>query len=553
MGMLGSGGTAREQAAVSGLLRRPRATLPARHGRRPSPRSDQSRVLHHSRRSRRTARGAVHALPGLRRVLLPAAPGVCQVPVAAHRRGEGAGARHAVQLYVRPHAALRLDAGRAHGRLWRGPGRSAGRPPAPGAPRRQERGLPRRHAPRRRARRAPRGTRERGRHHPVPADGELTQMEKVAILGVGMIRFGLYPDTHHTIMGRDAGLAALDDAGISMKDIDAVYVGHLFMPAMAGVRAVKEIGITGAPVQRVANPPAPGAAAMREAHLAIAGGHYDTALVRGFDKMTTVIGSAPNPTDMDEAILPAAFFAMWATRRMHERGTKPEHLAAIAGKNWNYGALYPMWPRQDKGTVHGEKVMEARMVSWPLTAMMSCPIGDGAAAAVLCRADLAKKYQPDRPVVRIAASHLGSEVYERGHLFMGPVVGPAQMSRDAAKHLYQQAGFGPESIQLVQVHDAFVIEELEYYELLGFCREGEAEKCIEEGRFGPGGAVPFSTDGGLTARGHPGGPTGLAQIWETTLQLRGEAGKRQVPNARAGLCHMMGGGSVCAAHILVRE
>ena len=378
-------------------------------------------------------------------------------------------------------------------------------------------------------------------------------MEKVAILGVGMIRFGLYPDTHHSIMARDAGLAALDDAGISFTDIDAVYVGHLFMPAMAGVRAVKEIGMTGVPVQRVENASATGTAAMREAYLAIAGGHYDTALVLGFDKMTTVIGSAPNPQDMDEAILPAAFFAMWATRRMHERGTKAEHLAAIAAKNWNYGALNPMSQRQAKETVTVEKVLEARMVSWPLTAMMSCPIGDGAAAAVLCRADLVKKFQPDRPVVRIAASHLGSEVYERGHLFMGPVVGPAQMSRDAAKNLYQQAGFGPESIQLVQVHDAFVIEELEYYELLGFCREGEAEKCIEEGRFAPGGAVPFSTDGGLTARGHPGGPTGLAQIWETTLQLRGEAGKRQVPNARAGLCHMMGGGSVCAAHILVRE
>jgi acetyl-CoA acetyltransferase len=256
---------------------------------------------------------------------------------------------------------------------------------------------------------------------------------------------------------------------------------------------------------------------------------------------------------MDEAILPAAFFAMWATRRMHERGTKPEHLAAIAAKNWNYGALNPMSQRQPKEPVTVEKVLGARMVSWPLTAMMSCPIGDGAAAVVLCRADLAKKFQPDRPVVRIAASHLGSEVYERGHLFMGPVVGPAQMSRVAAKDLYEQAGFGPEDIQLVQVHDAFAIEELEYYELLGFCGEGQAEGCIERGDFGPGGRVPFSTDGGLIARGHPGGPTGLAQIWETTLQLRGEAGKRQVPNARAGLCHMMGGGSVCAAHILVRD
>jgi acetyl-CoA acetyltransferase len=378
-------------------------------------------------------------------------------------------------------------------------------------------------------------------------------MEKVAILGVGMIRFGMYPDRSVHQMGCEAGLAALDDAGLSFKDVDAVYAGHIFMQTMAGTRVVKELGLTGVPVQRIENASATGTCALREAYLAVAGGHYDRVLVLGFDKMTQVMGSAPDPKDMDEAILPAAFFAMWATRRMHERGTKPEHLAKIAAKNWNYGALNPMSQRQAKEPVTVEKVLGSGMVAWPLTKMMACPIGDGAAAAIVCRADLAKKYRPERPVIRIAASHLGSEKYERGHLFMGPVVGPAQMSRDAAKDLYEQAGFGPESIQLVQVHDAFVIEELEYYELLGFCREGEAEKHIEEGTFAPGGRVPFSTDGGLIARGHPGGPTGLAQIWETTLQLRGEAGKRQVPNARAGLCHMMGGGSVCAAHILVRE
>src|SRR5215510_375598 len=378
-------------------------------------------------------------------------------------------------------------------------------------------------------------------------------MEKVAILGVGMIRFGLYPDTHHTIMGRDAGLAALDDAGVTMKDIDAVYVGHLFMPAMAGVRAVKEIGMTGVPVQRVENASATGTAAMREAYLAIAGGHYDTALVLGFDKMTTVIGSAPNPQDMDEAILPAAFFAMWATRRMHERGTKPEHLAAIAAKNWNYGALNPMSQRQAKERVTVEKVLEARMVSWPLTAMMSCPIGDGAACAIVGRPEIARRLRPGRPVVKVLASELQTERYERGHLFIGPVVGPARMSIDTSRAVYEEAGLGPEDMDLVQVHDAFAIEELEYYELLGLCRAGEAEACIERGDFAPGGRVPVSTDGGLIARGHPGGPTGLAQIWETTLQLRGEAGKRQVDGAKVGLCHMMGGGSVCVIHILARD
>jgi acetyl-CoA acetyltransferase len=378
-------------------------------------------------------------------------------------------------------------------------------------------------------------------------------MEKVAILGVGMIRFGLYPDTHHTIMARDAGLAALDDAGVSFTDIDAVYVGHLFMPAMAGVRAVKEIGMTGVPVQRVENASATGTAAMREAYLAIAGGHYDTALVLGFDKMTTVIGSAPNPQDMDEAILPAAFFAMWATRRMHERGTKPEHLAAIAAKNWNYGALNPMSQRQPTEPVTVEKVLASRMVAWPLTAMMSCPIGDGAACAIVGRPEIARRLRPGRPVVKVLASALQTERYERGHLFIGPVVGPARMSIDTSRAVYEEAGLGPDDMDLVQVHDAFAIEELEYYELLGLCREGEAEACIERGDFARGGRVAVSTDGGLIARGHPGGPTGLAQIWETTLQLRGEAGKRQVDGARIGMCHMMGGGSVCAIHILARE
>jgi acetyl-CoA acetyltransferase len=197
-----------------------------------------------------------------------------------------------------------------------------------------------------------------------------------------------------------------------------------------------------------------------------------------------------------------------------------------------------------------EKALSSRMVAWPLTTMMSCPIGDGAACAIVGTVEMAKKLNPGRPVVKVVASALQSERYDRGHLFMGPVVGPGRMSVDTSAVCYQQAGVGPKDIDFVQVHDAFAIEELEYYELLGMCGRGEAEACIERGDFELGGRVPFSTDGGLIARGHPGGPTGLAQIWESTLQLRGEAGKRQVENARTGLCQMMGGGSVCVIHIL---
>jgi acetyl-CoA acetyltransferase len=388
-------------------------------------------------------------------------------------------------------------------------------------------------------------------------------MRDVAVLGVGMHRFGAYyGEKPNAELALAAGMAAMQDAGLTFKDMNAAYVGHIFATVMSGVRVMKEFGLTGLPVQRIENASATGSAAFREACLAVSAGHYDVAMVLGFDKMTSMIQSGTAgtaPENMEDAILPAAFFAMWATRRMHERGTKPEHLARIAAKNFNNGARNPMSQRQAKELVTAEKVLQSRMVAWPLTTMMSCPIGDGAACAIVGRADLAKKLRPDRPVVKVIASTLQSERYERGHIFQGPVVGPARMSVDSSRAVYEEAGLGPADIDLVQVHDAFVIEELEYYELLGLCKTGEAEHCIERGDFELGGRCPVSTDGGLIARGHPGGPTGLAQIWETTLQLRGEAGARQVKrqktgeNARTGLCHMMGGGSVCVIHILQRD
>ena len=381
-------------------------------------------------------------------------------------------------------------------------------------------------------------------------------MKDVAILGVGMHRFGMWTDKSNADMGREAGLAALRDAGLTFRDVQAAYVGYIFAPVMSGTRAMKEFGLTGIPVQHVENASATGSAALREACFAVASGRHDVVMVLGFDKMTAMIQSSGQNTDpawLEDSILPAGFFAMWATRRMHERDTKPEHLAAIAAKNFNNGALNPMSQRQPEQPVTVEKVLASRMVAWPLTAMMSCPIGDGAACAIVGRPEIAQRLRPGRPIVRVLASELQTERYERGHLFIGPVVGPARMSIDTSRAAYEQAGLGPEDMDLVQVHDAFAIEELEYYELLGLCREGEAEGAIERGDFALDGRVAVSTDGGLIARGHPGGPTGLAQIWETTLQLRGEAGPRQRKNARTGLCHMMGGGSVCVVHVLQRE
>jgi acetyl-CoA acetyltransferase len=372
-----------------------------------------------------------------------------------------------------------------------------------------------------------------------------------------MTRFGVYRDRSNIDLAREAGLAALRDAGISFKEVGEAFVGYLGAMPMTGIRAMKEFGLTGLPVTHVENASATGLVAFRDAAWAVASGRCQVAMALGFDKMTEMaagrgVGRGVGRDAIDSVILPAAYFSLWAMRRMHERGTKPEHFAAIAAKNWNLGAKNPWSDRQPDHEVTVEEVLASRKIAEPVTAMMSCPVDDGAACVILATQEMARRLQPGRPVVAPIVSALQSETYARGHTFMGPVVGPASMTRDTAREAYEESGVGPEDVSVTLVHDAFATEELEYYELLGFCREGEAEQLVEERQTHLGGRFPFNTDGGLIARGHPGGPTGLAQIFELTRQLRGEAGPRQVENARIGLAHLVGGGSVCTVSILRR-
>jgi len=381
------------------------------------------------------------------------------------------------------------------------------------------------------------------------------KMEDVAVLGVGTTRFGRYPERSEASLALEAGLAALADAGISFREVGEAFVGYLFGQTMTGVKAMKEFGLTGLPVTHVENASATGLVAFRDAAWAVASGRCDVAMALGFDKMSSAAGGAGvGARDrIDSVILPAAYFSLWAMRRMHERGTKPSHFARIAAKNWNHGALNPKSDRQPDHRVTVEEVLASRKIAEPVTAMMTCPVDDGAACAIVARKDIAKKLHPGRPIVSVEASTLQSESYTPGHTFLGPVVGPASMTRDTARQAYEESGIGPEDLSIAYVHDAFANEELEYYELLGICPEGDAEKLVEEGATELGGRIPFNTDGGLLARGHPGGPTGLAQIHEIALQLRGEAGRRQVEGARVGLAHLVGGGSVCTVSLLKRE
>jgi acetyl-CoA acetyltransferase len=377
----------------------------------------------------------------------------------------------------------------------------------------------------------------------------------VYVIGVGMHRFG-----KHNVSRRDmsyvASLEALEDAGISFAELGALYMGSISGRSMESVGFAKDLGLTGLPVVHVENASATGSSAFREAVMAVAGGHAEVAMAVGFDSqlrnLSAGAAAGNRPASMEAVILPAAYFALWAVRRMHERGTTVETFAKIAAKNWNHARFNKYAERQAENVITTEMVLAAPMVSYPHTAMMACGAGAGAAAAIVASREVAERYRNGRPMVQVAASQMQSEVYQPGHVFLGAVVGPSESTRLTARAAYEESGVGPGDLSLVHVHDAFPIEELMYYELLGICADGEGDGLVAEGATEIGGRIPFSTDGGLIARGHPGGPTGLAQIWDITQQLRGESGQRQVEGARIGLAHMMGAGSVCVVHILKR-
>jgi acetyl-CoA acetyltransferase len=377
--------------------------------------------------------------------------------------------------------------------------------------------------------------------------------DDVFVIGVGMTPFGQH-------VGRvgdlafEAGVAALDDAGIRFDVVGALYNGYIGGGGMlAGISVAKDLGLTGLPIVHVENASATGSSAFREAVLHVAGGHAEVAMALGFDDMNRMGGgSGLFKPGVETVMLPAAFFAMWATRRMHDYGTTVETFAQIAAKNWNHARHNPYAQRRADHEVTAAEVLASKMISYPHTSKMACAAGAGAACAIVATRAVAEELAAGRPLVQVVASAQETERYTDGHIFMGAVVGPGELTRTTSLAAYEQASLGPTELDLAHVHDAFPIEELMYYELLGVCGDGEGDKLVAEGATSLGGRIPFSTDGGLTARGHPGGPTGLAQIFDVTRQLRGEAAHCQVDGARIGLAHMMGAGSVCVIHILQR-
>lgn len=377
-------------------------------------------------------------------------------------------------------------------------------------------------------------------------------MRDVAIVGADMLAFGKHRQLTIAQLGAPPALGAMRDAGASRASIDAVYCGNVHGGMLVGQRVIRDLGFPGIPVTNVENACSSSATALREAVVAVGAGLHETVLVLGVEKLTS-LGGGTLPLDPDDweaanGMVMPALYAMRGRRYLHEHGATVEDLAAVAVKARRHGSLNPY--AQYRTPVSVAEVLNSRPVATPMTLLQSCPTGDGAAAVVVTAGEHVGRFET--PPVWVRASVLHSGELTGGFRDM---TSPQITVRSAAE-AYEAAGVGPEDLDVIELHDAFTIAELLYYEALGLCERGEAVKLLHSGATSHGGRVVVNPSGGLLAKGHPIGATGVAQAVEVVWQLRGQAGARQVPDARWGLIHATGGGlsgvdhGACAVHVL---
>jgi acetyl-CoA acetyltransferase len=369
-----------------------------------------------------------------------------------------------------------------------------------------------------------------------------------------MIKFGKFPDRSVPQIGAEAALMALDDAGLTIHDMEALYCGNLMQSnAMVGQRILQQIGQTGIPVVNCANACATGATAFREGWTAIKAGLYDLVLCVGVEQMAGagLLGGGGGgkgiPTEglLGSGTMPAVF-AEAGMEHSRKYGTTFEQFAKVSVKNHWHSTMNPKARYQIETPL--EEVMNAEMISYPNTKLMCSVNVDGSAAAVLASEKKARELGMKR-AVRVKASVLTSDRFTQRDLTMPDV---NTCTREAAKKAYEMAGVGPDDINLIELHDCFATAEILHYENLGLCKDGEAGRLIDTGETAHGGRIPVNVSGGLLSKGHPLGATGVANIYEVSTHLRGEAGDRQVEGARIGLTHVIGLGSACGIHILER-
>jgi acetyl-CoA C-acetyltransferase len=384
----------------------------------------------------------------------------------------------------------------------------------------------------------------------------------VALVGAGMIQFGELFELSYEDMIVGAYRACLDsvDKGIDEQRIQAAWLGTCIgsmirQETVTGAALAEPIRFFPRPVTRVENACCTGSDAVRNAAFAIAAGVYDVVLVVGSEKMrdipsrdslirqTSVMfhewwaprgATAPNR------------FGQFATAHMEAFGTERRHMAMIAEKNHHHGSLNPhSFFRRE---VSCEQVMAAPVISWPLGLLDCCPTTDGAAAAIVCRADLAKRYRKPPILVKGAALAVetGKPYFDPTFDYLG-----FRSTQGAAAAAYAMAGITAQDIDFAEVHDCFTWTEISNTEDLGFCKKGAGGKLAEEGRTAIGGDIPINPSGGLKSFGHPIGASGVRMIYEVVTQLRGEAGARQVKSPELGLAHNVGGpGAVSCVVVL---
>ena len=392
------------------------------------------------------------------------------------------------------------------------------------------------------------------------------------ILGINMTKFGKHPDKDMIDLASEAVLGALSDGGVTMADMGVIAAGSL-MAASAGIgqQLQKQLGQTGVPVYNVANACATGATALRVAMMAIKAGEADMGLAFGVEKLSgaglltggsrkddsgvfTPSGryGAVAPVDgrIGTEIMPGVFAQIGMEYGHRYGGTSFELFARISEKNHAHSTLNPLAAYSKKMTL--EEIMGDFMVAYPNTRPMCSANCDGAAAAVVISGAKLRtlSLEQQRRAVKISASVLTTDPWEESCQILPDV---NTLTRNAATMAFEQAGVGPSDLDLVELHDCFATAELVHYDNLMLCEQGGAVDFFNSGATWRDGSMPVNVSGGLESKGHPIGATGIANVWEVSTHLRGEAGPRQIEGAKIGMTHVIGLGSACGIHILEKS
>jgi acetyl-CoA acetyltransferase len=396
--------------------------------------------------------------------------------------------------------------------------------------------------------------------------------DPIWIIGASMTKFGRYDDKDIVDLASDAALAAFTDSGTTIHDMDILASGNMYQSAaMVGQRIQKQIGQTGIPVYNVTNACATGATAVRTVLLAIKAGEAQMGIAIGSEQMGKMglLGAAGRARDGKEAfersgrygavmgtegilgtgLMPGVFAQAGMEYARDHAGVSFEQFAKVAEKNHAHSTLNPLAQYQKKFSL--DEVKGAPMVSYPNTVLMCCPTGDGAAAVVVVSDEKLQTLPSDvrKRAVKISASVLTSDPWVESGQEQPDV---NTLTRNAADKAYAQAGVDPADLDLVELHDCFATAELVHYDNLRLCEPGGAGDFIDSRGPWRDGRIPVNVSGGLISKGHPLGATGVANLYEVTTHLRGEAGDRQIEGAKVGLTHVIGLGSSCAVHILER-